>query len=144
MTYKLGLKNLSINEILWLVFSCIFSCIQAAHSKTDMRLSMQRVLSCNKKEKSVFKYTPGRLQFLRNRMHNPLYIKNVEGFQFRWLRIKGINVVFPIWIRLIFNHLKWNSSYLLCRLRDAFLVLVDSLTIPVCPSLPTSHIWKYF
>ena len=29
-----------------------------------------------------------------------------EGFQFRWLKIKGINAASPISLTLILNHLK--------------------------------------
>jgi len=36
--------------------------------------------------------------------------KNSEGFQFRWLKIKGIYIAFPISITLFSNHRKWNPS----------------------------------
>ena len=42
-------------------FSSIFT-VQAAHSKMDRGLSMQRVLSCNKKEKVCSQVHAGQLQ----------------------------------------------------------------------------------
>ena len=37
--------------------------------------------------------------------------KDSESFHFRWLKIKGNDVTFPMFIMLFFNHLKSNSSW---------------------------------
>ena len=46
---------------------------------------------------------------------------HLERFQFRWLKIKWIYAAFPIPLMLIFNHLKWNSSWT----RNQKLVIFD-------------------
>ena len=38
-------------------------------------------------------------------------LRTLEGFQFRWSKIKGIYTCFPISITLCFNHLKYNVGW---------------------------------